>query len=1247
MDDRGNSRGWLDGDDISEASQTSQQLPGLIETSERPSKRRRIGPGKAADHTTQDDYEDLCEPYSVRRQESSRRSADLADEYQALPREEEQKEVQKPKHKIHIPNNPIQHSTQVEYATQLPDTLEGPDSSPSRIRGAKWLFKKPEPPQDPKHRRPIVTAETFRKGPSTSSPASRGGRTPATVRRKPVASAEKVAAFAALVPPSENRHINTGAKQGGFQRSTSGLSQVDLTHELEGLDSDAFASSPELGPVGSLPANRVITMADYEDVPDEEDDLVLLSGVRRPLQRLVAPQTGLKQTTLFGSAAATNTMPASQVNKVRNYRIDLPPQKPTHHELDNEAIKTWVYPTNLGIIRDYQFTIVSNALFNNTLVALPTGLGKTFIAATVMLNFFRWTKSAKIVFMAPTKPLVTQQVDACFNIVGIPRSATTLLTGEVSPKIRAEEWQEKRVFFMTPQTLENDLCTGIADPKTIALLVVDEAHRASGSYAYTKVVDLLRKFNESFRVLALTATPGSSVEAVQDVIDNLGISEVEIRTEESLDIRAFVHRTEINQVELELSDEVILIRDLFSKAVQPLLDKLCQQKAYYNKDPTALTQFGVLLAMKNFSKSEAARSMNKGLKGMIQATYQVIVSVAHMMKLLHCHGMGPFYVKAKELREDVESKGSKGPKTKKQITDSSEFKKMMDHMQAWINNDQFVGHPKLTYLVETLLNHFLDAGAGRLGAESPPSATRVIVFCEYRESAEEICRVLNRHREMLRASVFVGQADTKTSHGMNQSEQQKVISDFKKGIHNVIVATSIGEEGLDIGQVDLIVCYDASASPIRMLQRMGRTGRKRAGNVTLLLMKNEVEAFRKAKDGYEKMQKMICEGKRFKFRDDLSHRIVPRDVKPVVDKRIVEIPIENTQNPSPPDPARRRPKPGAKMPKKKFHYPDGAELGFVAGGKLLGSAKSKACARKWSELDEDECMELAPLDSILLDAKDEMELEKRFLNVGGDGAQEVTYPDYSPHFKTQRLLGNSHIVVHGRVCEKVVSMMQSLHHIEQRHPGECIMPSQAPSLDPAPEAFVTPASPLARTKEPLTPRIEGFFPDVGEEDTALCQQVRAVPKPRKKAGRKRKAKHVESDEEGDSVDNSADNILSEDDSDDASDLADFLARSDEIIYDDDRETLPSSPEVTFIAPCKNKQVATSKPFFEMTQFSATQDSMNDIDMPDIEVLVGKTSGRRPLREMVHNDDVASNTVNVSIKAHKRRNVIVDSDDEDE
>lgn len=95
---------------------------------------------------------------------------------------------------------------------------------------------------------------------------------------------------------------------------------------------------------------------------------------------------------------------------------------------DVVAGQTWIYPTNYPL-RDYQYHIVQKALFCNCLVCLPTGLGKTFIAAVVMLNFYRWYPNGRIVFLAPTKPLVAQQLEACHRVAGLPQRDAAEMTG--------------------------------------------------------------------------------------------------------------------------------------------------------------------------------------------------------------------------------------------------------------------------------------------------------------------------------------------------------------------------------------------------------------------------------------------------------------------------------------------------------------------------------------------------------------------------------------------------------------------------------------------------------------------------------------------------------------------------------------------------------------------------------------------------------------------------------------------------
>lgn len=885
------------------------------------------------------------------------------------------------KYKIYIPKKTsIQGNTFVSQLTQ-------PHSSPSHIRGPRW--KKPDLPA-----RQTIT-------PQTSGNAAREDNDDAL----------RAAIEASLHSFEDERsgrsNVFSESIDCNVQRTTNTIQSAatekqDMSFELDDIPDDAFDSSPCLSPQAefapAFPANQALN---------------------RPIQ---SQRTNLRQTTLFQLATRDSTQ--------AHRNVSPPPrdEPPTHHVLNKDALQTWVYPINIGSVRDYQFNISQKGLFHNLLVALPTGLGKTFIAATVMLNWFRWTKSAQIVFAAPTKPLVSQQVSACLGIAGIPRSQTTLLTGNVPPGLRAEEWQNKRVFFMTPQTLINDLKTGIADPKRIVLLVIDEAHRATGGYAYVEVVKFLRRFNQSFRVLALTATPGSTVEAVQAVVDGLDISRVEIRTEQSLDIREYMHARNVDVQTFTNSEEMTLCMDLLSQALQSSVDQLRSMNAYWGRDPMTLTAYGLTKARQQWMASEAGRNANFGLKGKVNALFTVLASLAHSIDLLKYHGIVPFYNHLVSFKSNTD--GQKGGKYQRAIVQDDNFKKLMDHLQPWCRDVEFIGHPKLGYLREIVLNHFMDAGEGTNG----PSNTRLMIFAHFRDSAEEITRVLKRHEPIIRPHVFVGQASAKGSEGMDQKTQLSVIEKFKQGTYNTIVATSIGEEGLDIGEVDLIVCYDSSASPIRMLQRMGRTGRKRAGNIVLLLMQGkEEESYIKAKDNYEKMQELIASGARFTFHDDKSARILPKDVKPAVEKQVVDIPPENSQADLP-EPKKKGRAP--KRPPKKFHMPDGVDTGFTkasrigenSGGNIrsmLGT-KEKAIKKQKTPPRPIEVVRVPSTEEVALTPQQEHELEVRYRNVGGTTPQFICRPRNDAFPDLQRTSRPTKLVGHGSFTRKIVDALNKM-----------------------------------------------------------------------------------------------------------------------------------------------------------------------------------------------------------------------------
>ncbi|KAI4261242.1 MAG: hypothetical protein L6R42_003556 [Xanthoria sp. 1 TBL-2021] len=901
----------------------------------------------------------------------------------------------RPKYRIHVPTNP--DMPEDTFLTQPPSR------SPSPYRIDKFCWQKPGRP----------TAPSSDSQHWQVAPASRRSASEDAARQLPV--------LHNLPNPGEQtlqiHERTTDSTNPVLLASAPATLDGNYNDVLDDLPSDAF-SSPE--PTARANWNQPI------DISSQDMDSQLgPSQVQRPA-RLAAPFANLRQTTLFGDQAPESNTQTQSVRK-RNWPLANKEEPPTHHAIDRQAMETWVYPTNLGITRDYQYSIVRGGLYHNMLVALPTGLGKTFIAATIMLNWFRWTTNAQIVFVAPTKPLVAQQIKACFGIAGIPRHMTTMLTGNTPPGIRAEEWLTKRVFFMTPQTIVNDLKTGICDPKRLVLLVVDEAHRATGGYAYVEVVQFLRRFNTSFRVLALTATPGSSIESVQEVIDGLGISRIEIRTEESLDIREYVHSRKVETILFEPNHEMVMIMGLFSKALQPLVDKLCGMNAYWGKDPMTLTAYGCTQARSKWMSTDAGRKANFGIKGMVNQIFSLLASLAHGIELLKFHGIGPFYHKVLAFRDEIDDAGGKVSKYRQQINESEAFRTMMSRVQIWINNPDFVGHPKLEYLQSVVLNHFLDAGEGR-GA-SAPSGTRIMVFAHYRDSAEEIARVLKRNEPMVRPRVFVGQANSKGSEGMDQKTQLDVIQKFQSGIFNTLVATSIGEEGLDIGEVDLIVCYDASASPIRMLQRMGRTGRKRAGNIVVTLMKGKEENnFIKAKDNYEKMQQEIASGVRFNFRDDHSHRIVPREIQPVVDKKMVDIPVENTQADLP-EPSRKGRAP--KRPPKKFHMPNGVRTGFVKASRVGGESTSDGSDTASKQRARVEPAEPLPsLAGVLLNPVEQRELERRYLDVQGDDPRFVEFPRVDAFPELQREHRPTKHVPHGRFTNRIIQTLKVMKRLE-------------------------------------------------------------------------------------------------------------------------------------------------------------------------------------------------------------------------
>ncbi|KAG7661920.1 MPH1 [[Candida] subhashii] len=660
---------------------------------------------------------------------------------------------------------------------------------------------------------------------------------------------------------------------------------------------------------------------------NDEDDPELEALIQT---NATSSRNHLPQRTLEGSI-----VPQELITKDQYEEIPLPTRVnvPTHHQMDFQKLHTYIYPTNFEV-RDYQFNIVQRAFYDNLLVALPTGLGKTFIASTVMLNFLRWFPQSKFIFVAPTRPLVAQQIKACCSIAGIPSSKVAILLDKTR-KNRADIWDSKQVFFTTPQVVENDLASGLVNPKSIALLVIDEAHRARGNYSYNNVVKFLKRFNDSFRILALTATPAADVDGVQDIIDNLDISKVEVRTEQSIDIIKYMKRKRIERRIIPPSSDIEECVTLLSEAIAPVLTSVNERGLLSITDPKRINHFQCMEAGRRLA---ANRGMPAGLKWANYYMLQLLGMVGQCYKRLNIYGIKSFFNYFNEKYTEFKSKWDKKKSKNKLNADfffSEQIEELLKRSEEMVKGSGY-SHPKIEALMDELEVFF---------AENSSSDSRVIIFTEYRESALEIVQSIEKAGDNRKPHIFIGQApekerfdetaekpakgkgkakgakttkskkkkngggiddndesaksSTRTSSedaqikGMNQKLQKEIIKKFKEGTYNILVATSIGEEGLDIGEVDLIVCYDSTSSPIKNIQRMGRTGRKRDGKVVLLFSGNEESKFDKAMGGYEYIQQHIMKGDLITLRP--QNRIIPKEYTPEVVKEFIEIPPENLE----------------------------------------------------------------------------------------------------------------------------------------------------------------------------------------------------------------------------------------------------------------------------------------------------------------------------------------------------------------
>ena len=493
----------------------------------------------------------------------------------------------------------------------------------------------------------------------------------------------------------------------------------------------------------------------------------------------------------------------------------------------------WVYDISLEDNSNFVGGLNGGVIAHNTLIAL-------------MLAVERKKKFplGKVLFLAPTRPLVEQHFESFKSNLPELWAEMELFTGGVNAEKRKRIFQTAEIIFSTPQCIANDVRKGLYKLDEVILLVLDECHRCLKNYDYTNVVREYKQQGKNVRILGLTASPGSDMAKVKEICKHLDVEEIEVRTRESEDVKDYLQELEFEKVEVPFPKEFMEIKVLLKRIFDGKVDELRRRNLLFGAgNKIDLLKLQGKLGM----KYQNGRDFN-AMKGM--SLTASAIKISHAMELLETQTLSGLNDYLQGLIKQAREKKSRAVQN---LVKEREFNAVMISLQELLTKK--VEHPKVEECAVIVEGQF-----------KKNDKSKVIIFTQFRDSAVVLTRRLNKV-ENVRANTFVGQAKKKDT-GYSQKEQKEIIRKLNSGEINVLVATSIGEEGLDISEVSAVIFYEPIPSAIRKIQRAGRTARLKPGKLIILITKDTRDvAYHYASRAREKKMYKTIED----VRDDLKN----------------------------------------------------------------------------------------------------------------------------------------------------------------------------------------------------------------------------------------------------------------------------------------------------------------------------------------------------------------------------------------
>ncbi|XP_055829779.1 endoribonuclease Dicer homolog 2 [Solanum dulcamara] len=481
----------------------------------------------------------------------------------------------------------------------------------------------------------------------------------------------------------------------------------------------------------------------------------------------------------------------------------------------------------LPFARSYQLEALETALKQNTIVYLETGSGKTLIAIMLLRSYaylLRKPSPYIAVFLVPTVVLVTQQGDALMM-------HTDLKVGKYWGEMGVDFWDaatwkqqvdDHEVLVMTPAILLAALRHSFLHIDMIKVIIFDECHNARGRHPYASIMmefyhpQLTRESAQLPRIFGMTASP----------IKSKGSSTADSYWQKIHDLENLM-----NSKVYTCSSESVLAEYIpFSN---PKL------KIYEHVDIPCTLFVTLARDLERLKEKHECSISKSNLSFMSAGSARTRLSKLHTAFLFCLSEMGAWLAfKAAEFlsREEIDflSWGELDACAQTIVRDfslgaSKIFLARLPSGPHWSIGGDIQANADAGYLsskVNCLLQSLLEY--------RDQKDLRCIIFVERIITAIVLRSLLNELLPALsgwRTEYTAGHISVVQSQ--SRKIQNKIVEEFRKGLVNIIVATSILEEGLDVQSCNLVIRFDPSATVCSFIQSRGRA---RMQNSDFLLM---------------------------------------------------------------------------------------------------------------------------------------------------------------------------------------------------------------------------------------------------------------------------------------------------------------------------------------------------------------------------------------------------------------------------